>query len=84
LPAIPLPRVESARSVIEHEWVTHLEDLVERRLMLLYNPDFNQQSLQMLAGELVTAGKLSAEQVPAAIDRCRCRLKAHFGFELPL
>jgi glycerol-3-phosphate dehydrogenase len=82
IPDIPLPLVSNAKAAIELEWATTLEDLVERRLMLLYNRNFTEQSLYELAAALVAAGKLTSEQVPAAIARCRERLAKHFGLQL--
>lgn len=72
----------TVRDVIRDEWVTRLEDLVERRLMLLYDRALSVELLQQLAGELVAAGKLPADEVPTAIARCRERLQSHFGRQL--
>jgi len=72
----------TVRDVIRDEWVTRLEDLVERRLMLLYDRALSVELLQQLARELVAAGKMTAEDAPAAIRRCLERLQSHFGRHL--
>ena len=56
-----LPRT-FVRWVIVHERVERLEDLVERRLMLLYSPQLSRRTLDELADLLVESGRLSAEQ----------------------
>ena len=67
-----------ARWVIEHEWVTRLDDLVERRLMLLYEPQLAEACLRELAGLLVAAGKLSADAIDDEVNRTIARLAEHF------
>lgn len=78
LPGSSIPRA-FARGLIDREWVARLEDLVERRLMLLYEADLSRSCLRELAGLLVAAGKLSAADVPAVVDRVVGRLHEHFG-----
>jgi len=67
-----------ARWVIEHEWVSRLDDLVERRLMLLYEPQLGEACLRELAVLLVAAGKLSAEAIDDEVNRTIARLAEHF------
>jgi glycerol-3-phosphate dehydrogenase len=67
------------RWVIRHEWVATLEDLVERRLMLVFAPRLSTRLLEGLAECLVAEGVLSAETVSAAVERCRARLRGHYG-----
>lgn len=64
--------------VIEHEWACRLDDLVERRLMLLYDPGLTEASLRELALLLVDAGRLDAAEVEGEIARVRLRLAEHF------
>ncbi len=71
-----------ARWACEREWATRLEDLVERRLVLHFAPQLTRRALARLADALVKVGKLAAEGVPAAIERCASRLAAHFGISL--
>jgi glycerol-3-phosphate dehydrogenase len=78
LPDCPLP-MAFARHVVQHEWVQTLDDLVERRLMLLYQPRLTTACLEDLAQLLVEAGRLPANQIDAAIDATRERLRRHFG-----
>jgi glycerol-3-phosphate dehydrogenase len=63
----------------EHEWVTRLEDLVERRLMLHFSPRISRRMLGDLAGALVQCGKLDLAEAQPAINRCIERLQSHFG-----
>ncbi len=76
-----LPRT-FARWVIAHERVERLEDLVERRLMLLYNPHLSRRTLDELADLLVESGRLSADGKAAAVDRAIDRLAAIYGRQL--
>ena len=76
-----LPRT-FARWVIEHERVERLEDLVERRLMLLYSPHLSRRTLEELADLLVAAGRLEATEKIAAIDRAIARLASVYGRQL--
>lgn len=73
-----LPRVY-VRWVIEHEWACRIDDLVERRLMLLYDPQLSETSLRELAQLLVESGRLDAAKVDEEIARVRLRLAEHFG-----
>ncbi len=67
------------RRVLRDEWCCQLEDLVERRLMLLYQPDLPRECLQHLAEVMAAEGLLAAEQVDAAVARCVERLRTHYG-----
>ncbi len=67
------------RRVIRDEWVQQLDDLVERRLMTLYDPTLSRSRLRELAELMVAEGKLSASEISAAVDRVVERLKRHFG-----
>jgi glycerol-3-phosphate dehydrogenase len=78
LDAAPVPRA-LARWVIQHEWVRRLDDLVERRLMLLFHPHLTRACLRQLAELLSAEGKLPHDSVE---DEVRCtisRLGRHFG-----
>lgn len=65
--------------IIEHEWAATLEDLVERRLMLLYQPDLAETCLRQLAGYLVRAGRLQDSDVDVAVESTIDRLHGHYG-----
>lgn len=71
--------LDMVRNVIRHEWVTTLDDLVERRLMLLYHPNLERRCLDQLADLLIEAGLLAADQKFAAVDSLVDRLLKHFG-----
>lgn len=65
--------------VIQTQWVSTLDDLVERRLMLLYHPALRREYLVQLADLLVDAGKLKPADKAAAVDATIDRLSNHFG-----
>jgi hypothetical protein len=67
---------------IQNEWVTHLEDLIERRLILHFSPHLTRSTLENLALALVQQSKLLPTAAPAAINRCAARLHSHFGVRL--
>jgi len=64
---------------IAREWCTKLEDLVERRLMLIFQPAIRRETLRQLALELVHAGQLAEAQVENEIDRASQRLITFYG-----
>ncbi len=73
-----LPRA-LVRWMIEHEWVTTLDDLVERRLMLVFAHPLARRTVTELADLMVSAGKLSAADREGAINHLGLRLRQHFG-----
>lgn len=73
---IPLDFV---RWSIRNEDCRSLEDLVERRLMLTFSAGLSQETLRELAEELVSAGRLAAGDVEAAIDEATIRLRHYYG-----
>lgn len=64
---------------IEHEWVETLGDLVERRLMLIFEETLQEDTLKELAQCLAESGKLSAEEIPAQLETYRVHLKHFYG-----
>jgi hypothetical protein len=71
---------ESAvREVIRSEWLTTLDDLVERRLLLHFHPGLSRRVLRQLAEWMVSEGKLAAAEADAAVQRVIERLRSHFG-----
>jgi glycerol-3-phosphate dehydrogenase len=74
-------RSAAARSC-EDEWVTRLEDLVERRLMLHFAPRITRRMLGDLASVLIQSNKLDLADAQPAIDRCITRLQSHFGIHI--
>jgi glycerol-3-phosphate dehydrogenase len=70
---------DSVRRVIREEWVQRLDDLVERRLMLLYDPKLSLGRLHELAELMVAEGRLPPTEVATAVEFVLERLKTHFG-----
>ena len=72
-----LPR-DFVRKLIEDEWVTTLEDLVERRLLLALEPKLSRETLADLAG-LLTEEKPGPGSVPEMVERTERRLRDYYG-----
>lgn len=68
-----------AKWSITNEWCTTLDDLVERRLMLIFHPTIHHAALKELAEELVNAGHLQESRIDAEIDRVSQRLQKFYG-----
>lgn len=81
LQGIDLP-VAFACWTIGHEWVRQLDDLVERRLMLLYDRRLSLACLRQLAGLLVEANLLRPAELESEVQRTVRRLASHFGRRL--
>jgi glycerol-3-phosphate dehydrogenase len=81
LPGTEIP-CSFARFVIRHEWVTTLGDLVERRLMLLYDPHLSTACLRRLAELLCAEGRLASGDIDQAVTTEVERLHTHFGKRL--
>ena len=67
------------RRVIEREWVSTLDDLFERRLMLLFDPDLSAEELKQLADCLVSAGRINPDSAEHAVTASIERLGDIFG-----
>jgi glycerol-3-phosphate dehydrogenase len=67
------------RGVIREEWPRHLTDLVERRLMLVYDPHLSEAQLGWLTELLVEEGLVPAEHVQQEVADCISRLESMFG-----
>ncbi len=76
-----LPRMY-VRWVIEHEWVSTIDDLVERRLMLIYRPGLSRQTLDELADLLVEAGRLQPHEKSSAVAAALGRLASVYSRKL--
>jgi hypothetical protein len=59
--------------------VATLDDLIERRLMLIFAPVLTRATLQSLAECFVATGRLEAGDVESVVERTRVRLKEHYG-----
>ena len=81
LPGTPLPCC-IARWCVRHEWGGRLDDLILRRLMLLYHPALSRACLNSLAGMLVEEGKLAADRSEAEVTAVVDLLRDRFGKRL--
>ena len=73
-----LPR-ELARWTIRHEWALTLDDLVERRLMLLYHQPLTAACLRQLAEVLTEERLLPAEEIETHVSATIDRLHTRYG-----
>lgn len=60
---------------INHEWVVTLDDLVERRLALVFHADLSRSTLIELTRLLVAANKLASADARAAVETQEERLR---------
>lgn len=67
------------RRVIRDEWAHRLDDLVERRLMLLYDRRLSVAALRELANLLIEAGRSAEGEVQRQVQGCVGRLAEHYG-----
>jgi glycerol-3-phosphate dehydrogenase len=65
--------------VIRHEWVTRVEDLVERRLMLAWSCGMSRYLLTQLAERMAAHGRVRASQVEAEAAHASARLEQFYG-----
>ena len=71
--------VAAVRHCIRHEWARTLDDLVERRLMLLYHQPLTRRCLHKLCELLCEVGLLAPAEIDSAIAATVERLDRHFG-----
>ena len=64
---------------VECEWAATLNDLVERRLMLIFEPELRRTTLEELADILLEAGRLDLTQRNLEVDRCIAALEKFQG-----
>lgn len=76
-----LPR-RFVKWVIKEEWVRSLSDLVERRLMLLYETRLTARCLQELTEMLAEKGIISRERIAVEVIDCIERLHRVYGREI--
>jgi glycerol-3-phosphate dehydrogenase len=74
----PLPR-GVVGFCLEGEWAETLADLVERRLLLAFDPDLSEATLRAIASELVRAGRLAADAVDAEVATLRAMMAERYG-----
>jgi glycerol-3-phosphate dehydrogenase len=68
-----------ARRVIRDEWVRHVSDLIERRLMLLYDQGLSRRCLDRSAALLVDEGTCRAAEAKSQADQAQERLLNRYG-----
>ncbi|MCA9073255.1 MAG: FAD-dependent oxidoreductase, partial [Planctomycetaceae bacterium] len=73
-----LPR-DFVKWIIETEWVQTLDDLIERRLMLVYHPRLSVECVRQLTELLVEAGRMSSEEIDNKIAGTVSRLHSIYG-----
>ncbi len=67
------------RHAARHEWARTLDDLVERRLMLLYHRRLYEGTLRHAAALLAEEGVIDARQCEVQVAACVERLRVRFG-----
>lgn len=70
------------RRIIRQEFVRTLDDLVERRLMLLFGTGFSRLTLSELAEILISEHCPQVDSAQHAVECALRRLESHFGFKL--
>lgn len=70
--------VDFVRDIISNEWVTTLEDLVERRLLLALEPTLTRETLVALA-ELLREARPSLPSVGEMVERASQRLRTFYA-----
>jgi glycerol-3-phosphate dehydrogenase len=77
----PLPR-GVVRFCLDREWAETLADIVERRLLLAFDPELSMATLRAVAAELVRAGRLSAERSDSEIASFVAMMAERYGKRL--
>lgn len=68
-----------AAAAIDKLHAKTMADVIERRLMLIFDPTLSQTHLDQVAEALIAAGKLSAEAKPETLANYVQRLQSRFG-----
>ena len=77
---LPLAAVEFC---VREEWAVTLEDLVERRLLLAFDPALALATLEAVASELADLGLMPRDRVAAEVAASARRLAERFGRHVP-
>lgn len=77
----PLPR-GVVRYCLAEEWAETLEDIVERRLMMSFDPDLGSLAVQAVAEELARAGRLPPERIESEVLRLVAAMRERYGKHL--
>jgi glycerol-3-phosphate dehydrogenase len=67
---------------VREEWAATVDDLVERRLMLAFDPALSAAAIRDVAGELARLGRLPAAAVVATADACILTLTSRYDRRL--
>lgn len=78
IPGLSLPTA-AVLVAVDEEWAQTLDDVVDRRLMMLFEPTLSIAALQVVAGALVIAGRLAAEDASGVVCRTVERLRIQYG-----
>lgn len=74
-PIVEAPEKSGIHAILRDEWVTHLPDLVERRLLAQFDPQFDLTKLEQHADAMMSAGKFGQDsrdaEIAAAVKRMR-------------
>ncbi len=73
---LPLSTVSHA---LNQEWAHTLEDVVERRLLLLFEPVLHRKSLLSVANEMVSIGRLAEESLEQTVNTLTQRFLRRYG-----
>lgn len=73
------PQKDVIRDLIRHEWVRTLSDLVERRLLLIFDPRLDQPRLRELATLLADEGVIHSDQIDTEVAAAATRLRQVYG-----
>lgn len=74
--------ITSVVEIIRHEWVRTLSDLVERRLLLIFDPTLDQPKLRELATLLAEEGVIPRDRIDAEVAGTITRLQQFCGLKL--
>ena len=77
----PLP-LGLIRWMLANEWVSTLEDLVERRLLLIYQEPLTRATVEALADLLVAEGRLPESERLTTLAAAAARWHRHYGKHL--
>lgn len=65
--------------MLNQEWAHTLEDVVERRLLLLFEPVLHRKSLLSIANEMVSIGRLAEESLEQTVNALTQRFLRRYG-----
>ncbi len=74
----PLP-IGLVRFAMENEWARSLEDIVERRMMLVYGPTIHRSWLDRIRREMQP--QATDDEHSEVVEQCVDRLRTYFGRE---